>query len=352
MNTPNFLHTHKLERSLLIGFYGGGNYGDELLMEVLAGLLRQQGITDVQIAYQHPERYQQLHHEFGYKCVNIHDRVALLRAMLRQKNIVVGGGGLWGMDVNTNVIAMSVAFLAARLLGKKVYLLGVGFYDSAPRRGRFAAWCAAKAANLIIARDQESYTNFRRFSRKTYKDRDMAWYIQNLDLSQYEADLERIERRLHVKPAGKTLFISLRRFRDGSQQNLERAVAACLEQNREHPVIIALMEPRHVDPQGYALLQAWQRAYPNVQITDFSFNPLGLFLFFQKYHQQLLFIGPQFHAILSAHLAGMSYLPLAYDNKVHNLLRVIAPQQAPQTVAGLRPVDIQRFIANAYATRP
>jgi len=342
MNTLSFLKKTPLERSLLLGFYGGGNYGDELLMEVLAGLLRQQGVQDVQIAYQQPQHYFQFHHDFGYARINMHDYRALLRAMLRRSHLIVGGGGLWGMDINRNIVLMSVSLLVARLLGKRVYLLGVGYYNSTSRVGRLAAWCAAKAARVIIARDSETYTNFKRIQRHTYKDCDMAWYIDQLDLAAYEKDVARIEQRLQIR--GKTMFISLRRFRDTTQQSLERTVMSCIAANPTRHIVVALMEPRHVDPEGYRLLKSWQHRYPHIQIIDFAFNPIGLFLFFRKYHDQLVFMGPQFHAILSAHLARIPYLPVAYDNKVRNLLRHIAPEQTPLAVESLRPLDIQRFI--------
>jgi polysaccharide pyruvyl transferase WcaK-like protein len=343
MNTLSFLKDHPLEKSLLLGFYGGGNYGDELLMEVLAGLLQKQGIRDVQIAYQHPERYGQFHHDFGYRRVNMHDYKAMLKAILTRKHIIVGGGGLWGMDTNRNILLMSVALMAARwLFGKRVYLLGVGYYNSAPRMGRVGAWCAAKAAHVILARDNETFANFKRLQKRTHKDRDMAWYIDQLDLSPYQKEVAHIEQRLQIQ--GKTLFISLRRFRDAAGQSLQKAVEQCLANNPKRHIVVALMEPRHVDPEGYRLLRSWQRAYPNIQTIDFAFNPIGLFLFFRKYHDRLVFIGPQFHAILSAYLADIPYLPVAYDNKVHNLLRQIAPHQTPVTIEGLRAMDVQRFI--------
>lgn len=347
MTLVDFLHTHDLNRSLLLGFYGGGNYGDELLMEVLAGLLQQQGRREVLIAFQHPEHYQTFHHDFGYSRVNIHDKKALLSAVLRQKRIVVGGGGLWGMDVIPNVLLMSIMLWVARwILGKKIYLLAVGYYNSTPRIGKVAAWFAGKAAHAIIARDQETYTNFRRLTKHASQDTDAAWYIDQLDLASYRADADALERALPIH--GKTLFITLRRFKQNYPNPLIDVIEDCLKRNAGKPVIVALMEPRHVDPDGYKLLEQWKRAYPHIQIIDFAFNPLALFLLFRKHHNELVFIGPQFHAILSAHLTGVPYLPLAYDNKVHNLLQSIAPEAAPLPVQSLRTTDVQQFIDTAY----
>src|SRR4029079_7172941 len=101
----------------------------------------------------------------------MHNKLALIRAILKKKNIVVGGGGLWGMDVNANIFLMSLMLLMSRrLLGKKVHLTAVGCYNSTTALGRLSAWCAAKAANTIIARDQETYANFKRWHKGTVQD--------------------------------------------------------------------------------------------------------------------------------------------------------------------------------------
>ncbi|HUS26343.1 MAG TPA: polysaccharide pyruvyl transferase family protein [Nevskiaceae bacterium] len=348
MTLPAFLAQHQLDNSLLLGFYGGGNYGDELLMEVLAGLLQQQNTQNVSIAYQQPQNYTAYHHDFGYPLVDMHNKKAVATAVLHKKRIVVGGGGLWGMDVNPNVLLMSIMLFASRwLLHKKVYLLAVGRYNSTPRMGRISAWLAGKAANAIIARDDETYQNFKRIQKHTYQDNDIAWYIDQLNLEPYEADVTALEHRLHI--TGKTIFITLRRFRGNDQHHLAAVVGQCLEQNAGKHLIIALMEPRSIDPEGFNLLQSWRHTYPNLQVIDFAYNPLALFLFFRKHCDNLVFIGPQFHAILSAHLTGVPYLPLAYDNKVRNLLQHIAPQAQPITVQALQPQHIQEFIDRAYA---
>jgi polysaccharide pyruvyl transferase WcaK-like protein len=342
-----FLEQTPLNDSLLIGFYGGGNYGDELLMEVLAGLLKKRQVQDVSIAYRQPELYDKFHHEFGYGRVDIQNPLALIGAILKKRRIVIGGGGLWGMDTNLNVFLMSLMLLfARRVLFKKVYLLSVGFYNSAPRLGRAGAWCAAKAANQILARDGESFTNFKHFNQATRLSSDIAWGIETLDLSAYQNELVLLEQKLKI--TGKTLFATLRRFRSGEQDHLKFLIENAASRHADKPVIIALMEPRHVDPAGYRALKAYAREHPNVQVTDFGFNPLVLYLFFKKYHDRLIFIGPQFHGILSAHLAGVPYLPIAYDNKVAGLLANIAPDSQPINLKALGSNDIETFIQKAY----
>jgi polysaccharide pyruvyl transferase WcaK-like protein len=180
---------------------------------------------------------------------------------------------------------------------------------------------AGKAANAIIARDVETERNFSKINRHVSLDSDIAWHIADLDLSAYTKDAATLEDRLQITK--KTLFITLRRFRPEHANRYTDVVAETLAHNTDKPIVVAILEPQHVDPEGYALLEKWRTLYKNVQVIDFSFNPLALYLFFQKHHKQLTVISPQFHALITAHLTHTAFLPLVYDNKSAEMLRQI-----------------------------
>jgi polysaccharide pyruvyl transferase WcaK-like protein len=320
MTIATFFQQEHVEHSVLIGYYGGGNFGDELLLEVLMNLFAKRGVESLTVTYQHMERYPTYHHDFGYERVDMADKIAVFKAVLKNKNVVIGGGGLWGLDVNPNIFILSCfLFMSRWLLRKKVYLLGVGYYNSTNRLGRISAWFAGKAANVIIARDNETRVNFAQLQKRTYLDNDIAWLVGQLPIrSNYKTDAVALEKRLAVRR--QTLFISLRRFRPGQRNDYIALIAQFIAQNHEQPIIVALLEPAVVDPEGYALLQEWQQKYPQLQIIDFTYNPLALLLFFKRYNNKLAVIGPQFHLIISAEVAGIPFLPIAYDNKVSLLV--------------------------------
>lgn len=337
-----------LEHSVLIGYYGGGNFGDELLLEALMNLFTKQGVRSLTVTYQHMERYPAYHHEFGYKRIDMANKRSVFKAILQNKNIVIGGGGLWGLDVNPNIFLLSSLLFTSRfLLGKKVYLLGVGYYNSTSMLGHISAWLAGKAANCTIARDQETLQNFKKVTKYVALDTDIAWCVPSLDLKAYEQDFVRLNDSIQIKD--NALFITLRRFKPNQSNNYTKNIEACLANNQDKDIIVALMEPQDVDPDGYKQIIAWQRQYKNVQALDYSYNPLALFLFFKKHKEQIVFIGPQFHVILMAHLAGVPFLPLVYDNKVLELLKTITKAR-PLHINDLAQEDIQTFINNSEQT--
>lgn len=344
MTIDHILKSGSLDRSVLIGYYGGGNYGDELLLEVLAGRLKDSGTQNIFITYQNPALYPTYHHEFGYPLIPMGGKIKLLRAIMRNKNIVIGGGGLWGLDVNPNILLLSILlFVSKHLLHKKVYLLGVGYYGSTSWYGRLSAWLAGKSAVRIVARDDESYANFQKISKRVSQDTDIAWLIPKLDLKPYRRDLAQLESALPVST--RTVFITLRRFKPQQKNDYVRLIEQYLRTSRK-PVIVALMEPRAVDPLGYELVETWQQKYTQVQIIDFSYNPLALYLFFQKNHAKLALIAPQFHMIITAHLNKVPFLPVAYDNKVSELLQQLDRPVIP--IHELTLNEIQAFTQSFY----
>jgi polysaccharide pyruvyl transferase WcaK-like protein len=349
MNIGKLLEQEAMDDSLILSFGGGGNYGDELLLEVLLNMFKQAGRTGVAVSYLQPKLYPIYHHDFGYPLVETKKPAQLLKAIIRSKNIVVGGGGLWGMDVNLSILIMSILLWVSRwLLGKKVYLFGVGYYNSTNRLGHIAAWLAAKAANTVIARDEETYANFRRFSANVSPGQDIAWHSRDINMQSYEAEANELERKLSLQPKTKTLFFTIRRFKLQRANNFITVVAECIKQNPDKQIIVALFEPRTVDPGGYRQLKLWATKHKHVVIIDFTFNPLALLLFFRRHHRQLVFIGPQFHGLITAHLSDVPMFPLVYDNKSQELLMQLG-KLPTVSIYKLKTDDLLNFINTVEA---
>lgn len=323
MKLTDFLHNTNLDNSMLIGYYGGGNYGDELLLEVLNNMLAHKGVNDLTITYQRPETYRDMHHDFGFKLIDIYDRLAVIKHVLKSKNILIGGGGLWGVDMNFNTLLLSMFLFVSRwALRKKIYLLGVGYYGSTTKMGRLAAWLAGKAANVIIARDDESFNNFRRITKRVYQDTDIAWNIPGLDLTQYEEEAKHLQERLPV--GDRTLLLALRRPQAKRQGQdfvrFNKLIDWLVKSNPGQPVILVMLESEVKDKAMHEAARNWRRKHKHLRIIELPYNPLTLFLYIKQNSKRLGLIAPQLHLIMTAHLTGVPFLPMTYDNKVSQLL--------------------------------
>lgn len=307
-----------LDDSFVVGYYGGGNFGDELLFEVLQHLLHARGYQNISFLFQRPEAYRRYHSDLGYKPVDAGKKWAIVRALFGHKRLVVGGGGLWGLDMNFNVVLMSIMLFVARfLLGKEVYMLGVGYYDSTTRFGHFAAWLAGKSANQILARDNETLRNFSRLNPQTYLTDDIAFNLPNIK-ADVPKELAAFEESTCSVDAP-TVMISLRRFKPHQAVTYAETIGRWLNGHPETRVILTIMEPREIDQKSFMQLKQWQRDRGNAVVIDSDYNPLVLYRFFEKYRDKLTYIGPQFHVQLVAHLSGVRFIPFVYDNKVAQL---------------------------------
>lgn len=309
-----------LDDSFILGYYGGGNYGDELLFEVLQHLCHERDYRRISFLYQQPTDYTTFHHELGYDAIDASNKIEIIKTIFKRSKLIIGGGGLWGLDANLNIVLMSVMlFLARLLMGKEVYLTGVGYYGSTNTFGHIAAWLAGKAANQILARDQETYERFSRINRRTYLCDDIAFNVPHLRTKNFVEDVRELESTVGTIDQP-TVMITLRRFKPHQLNPYTQAVEKWLTEHPKVPVILALMEPREVDLDGFEKLVQWQTSRPYARVIDFSYNPVALYHFLHRHREKLSYIGPQFHVLLIAHLAGVRLLPLAYDNKVSQLL--------------------------------
>jgi polysaccharide pyruvyl transferase WcaK-like protein len=341
----DFFTNNDFEKSLIIGYYGGGNYGDELLLEVIGIMLHSRGQKSITIGSVNPSNYSTYHKDYGFKVIDIKSLPQLIGAVLRNKKIIIGGGGHWGVDFNPSILILSaVLYFSKVVLRRKVYLVGVGYYSSTSQLGHFAARLAAKASTHIIGRDNETNDNFKRYTDKVSLDKDIAWQMESMPLTSYEAETKSLAREIGVQQNSKLGILTLRRFKPGLAENYLRLVEQAVINNSERSLAIFMMEPKSVDPEGFARAVEWKKQNPNLRVVDFTYNPVCLFLLFKNYPTQLAVIAPQFHVILTAMMTEVPYLAFAYDNKVSELLK--QHNIGPITINDLTAKDISIFLDN------
>lgn len=320
MKTLEFFKKIDLEKTVLVGYYGGGNYGDELLLELFQLNFKKNGVRNVSIYYQ-SNNYLQYHKDFGYKiCKNI---LTLLKSVIFSRSIVIGGGGLWGSDATMGIFWLSLGLFMMHFFGKKIYLVSVGFYSSANLIGSMSAFFAAKAADVIIARDEESALNFRRLNDKnTYLDQDISMCVELDDSVEklYEGlskNIKELEDCL-LKNSEVTL-IGFRHFRDKKKYDcvIERALSIV----KDRIVVLSLFWPVFKDKDHNIFIERLVSSHRNVRVYYYACNPLELYFLFKKYRRRLTIIAPQYHLNAVAYKTGVRFFPLVYSNKVFQLMK-------------------------------
>lgn len=341
MTISQMFETVKLENTLIIGYYGGGNYGDELLMEILLRLFKKYQINAVSVFYLAYIPYRPFHSLFeGYRIVS--RKIDLLKSILACNTLVIGGGGIWGLDFNRNVLILSLLITFSKfILRKKVYLFGIGYYSSTSSLGRIAAYLVGRSSDYILARDEETLKNFQRSSKHVYLDKDIAFYLKEIDTRPYEEDVATLERAMHLDQD--QIVITLRRFSGGIGGVYEQSIRELIKHNPDKHFLVCLLETKTIHHQGLGFMTELQRAFSHVGQLEFNYNPIALYLVFKKNASKVKMISPQFHGQIISHLAGVSFFPLAYDNKNRELFKIIGKKDFVE-IAEVSYDQLQAFI--------
>ncbi|MGB9667047.1 MAG: polysaccharide pyruvyl transferase CsaB [Candidatus Cryosericum sp.] len=144
-----------MTRVVVLGYYGFGNFGDELILRAMQDELQ---ALDCQAAFvvNNPDQYKD-HQTPRFSFVDRHNVAAVMRAVRGCDVVVLGGGGLVQdvTSVRSNVYYLGIPLLALAL-GKRVaaYALGVGPLTRAS--SRHLVRMVFGHMTLIDVRDQAS----------------------------------------------------------------------------------------------------------------------------------------------------------------------------------------------------
>lgn len=353
MKISEFIRDTDLDNTFLIGYYGGGNYGDELMLEILLNLFEKKDVKNLSVYFKNKDTFESFHRKTDCKIIDGRKVGEIIRAWFTSKKVVIGGGGLWGLDFNIPAFLLSVfIFVSKFILRKKVYLIGVGYYSSTGFWGRVGAWLSGTASDLVIVRDKESFANFSSFGligSKVFLDDDIAFQIRNMDLSAYQSLYRSFVEQLNLTDyATEIMFVSVRGFINKRVGVYNDMVIDLIKENPSIEYIISPLSTEYMGREFKARLSEL-RQMDNVHVLDFAFNPVNLYLLFRAYQEsgsRIRAITPQFHGILTAYLAGIQFFPLSYDNKCTNFLENIDEKDIIH-IRNLKKADIQQFIDNS-----
>lgn len=339
MNLINFFKNTDLENTFVIGFYGGTNFGDELLLEIIQNFLLQKKLKSASIYYTDLARFNNYHHDFGFTLVDPKNKINFIKKLIHSKSIVIGGGGLWGLDTNINILLLSIILLILRFLfGKKIYVISVGYYNSTNILGHLAAKITAFSANILFVRDRESYVNFKKVTKNVILDKDLSFYLSTFNLKKYEKEAYDIINEYKFNE--NIILIGLRRFKKNSGIGFTEKVLNVLPAIKENLIIIPF-EGEHISkvPFGKKIENS------SVKFLNFKCNPIAFYVALKKRNRNIIIIAPQYHIQIVAHLSKISFMPISYDNKVNELHKIFNIKYSlPIDKVGVN--DIISFIKN------
>ena len=142
---------------LLLGYYGFGNLGDELLLQACIKILNERGIKNKNIIVlsNNPEETRK---SFNVEAVNRWKISEVVKAMRKSENLILGGGGLFqdSTSIKSCVYYWGVVRLA-KLFRLKIFALGQSIGPLSSRFSKFLTGNALRLCEKVQVRDENSF---------------------------------------------------------------------------------------------------------------------------------------------------------------------------------------------------
>ena len=140
-------------RILIVGNYGNGNNGDEVvLMAMLREIRLQDPSAQITVVSGEPELTKELHR---VRAIRRGLSSGVIQAIAETDVVIIGGGGILIDQVHSN-LKYGLVVLAARLYRKPIMVYGIGMDAITKRVARTAVRSSLNMVDLIALRDNES----------------------------------------------------------------------------------------------------------------------------------------------------------------------------------------------------
>ena len=321
---------------LIAGYYGFGNVGDEaILSAILTGFKKQRKNLDFIVISSNPSLTEVEH---GVRSVGWKDINGLLEAARGCSLVVLGGGGIfqdyWGLPKDAHltqnhwgITYYSSIGLLAHLYGKPfmIYSAGVGplFSDE----GKYWTRLTFELANIATVRDSESHALLTSLGVPTDQVRVKPDPGFNLVSKKREAIaiLEAAGVDLHGQPF---LGVCLRNWTNGGKsvtwkQELASALDLYIKKYKVQVVFIPFQIVDHELENDHAValeLINMMTEKEMVHIISSISPPEVMSGIISHCH---ILLGMRLHSLIFSIGSGVPAVALAYDSKVHNLMRLL-----------------------------
>lgn len=153
---------------VIVGNYGGGNLGDEMMLDALVELISiKVGRTMIIVPSRRPDVLNKMHPKIMITSVGVIE--GTLKAMLSDV-LIIGAGTVFshhsGPGIKASVI---IAILRKILLRKKVFFYGIGYSSTASKILKILSKPALNLADGIYVRDTLSYSSLKSIIRNNEK---------------------------------------------------------------------------------------------------------------------------------------------------------------------------------------
>lgn len=283
---------------LIIGYYGAGNLGDEVLLDATINLLSK--------TYDSPEitvltgDIEDTTKNREVDGLYRNDYLQIIRN-IKNSDIIIGGGGSMLQNVTSNkslVYYLGILRLA-KLLGKKVALLGNGIGPLNTSFYQRLTKSVLKRLDAIVLRDKDSYNLLKDFGlTNIHLGNDLVYTLNGMKIS------TRLDRKI---------LINLRQWSYNRSfiETIERLIEELIEADFE--VTLVSFQSGNDD----LILKDLYNKINSHKLNYFESEKYDKII--REISSAELFIGMRLHGLIFSSICNTPFIGLSYDPKVSSL---------------------------------
>ena len=177
-------------KTLLLGYYGFGNLGDELLLKACIKILNELGIGngEITVLSNNPKETQE---NFNVQSANRWKFLEVVKAMRQSENFILGGGGLFqdSTSVKSCVYYWGMVRLA-KLFGLKISAIGQSIGPLNSKISKILTENALRLCGRVHVRDGNSFEIAKNFGVKNLElGHDLVMTLKPAKISEQTHDL-------------------------------------------------------------------------------------------------------------------------------------------------------------------
>lgn len=315
----------KMKKIILMGFYGGFNFGDEVILENIIFTHKEEFSKGlITICCPNPDY---IKNRFSVRSFKLERRRQGLynfyQEMKKNDLLIVGGGGLlqdYGNFPHVIITIMSKVFVAI-LLRKPVIFYSIGIGPIETIKGKFLTGFLTNFVNLITVRDEESKELLHRLwvrKKKVYVLPDPAFGTIGVLKKNFEKHYEKNKCiGISILPFFKLAHNDT--YKDTKIRKIITEVCNYLIEKKDYSI---LLFPCHEEPDAEESLNIINGIHNKNKVSLANWNGKNeiCYDFFEKID---FLISMRLHPQIIASLFGIPFISIVYHPKVASLLKML-----------------------------
>lgn len=307
-------------KTVISGYYGFDNIGDEAVLKCLVEGLKERGLTDITVLSNKPD---ETNKKYQVKAVNRNSFKKIYKALKQADALLSGGGSLIQDKTSSKSLWYYLGImLIGKFLRKKVYVIGQGI---GPVDKKFNRWLTAKILNKIdgiAVRDELSKEYLKQLNVRKHVVV-AADLVLNFPCSDDKKVFDKVREKEGIDlNSSEYVLICTREWENSELSRVELARAADLIA-QDYGYKIVFLPFYHEDIEESDRVATYMKTPYEILTGEYEIEEILNII-----KGSSLLIGVRLHSLIFAFISLVPFVGISYDPKVEGFLKSVGESSA------------------------